>query len=300
MKKLFAALCACLALCALFALAAADAAPEIQYDKWNDFTHTYLNASGEEAEMQCSVYVPAAYAQQQTLPLITYIPDSSLVGKAMNTYKRAACPLNWAKEEKMAQNPALLLLIRISENSVTVTDDKTETGQLVPIIDSVVAQFGLDENRLYLTGQSMGGIMDFALNDQFPDKFAATVYVGCQMGDEVGDEQYNAVLASAQFAGQKFVYITSRKDGKAPFGQDDVEQALIDRGIEYGKLYDLDHQSETLNQQVKDVLDQGFAQTFFGFAQVTGTGDPAAEHMQSFKYAYAIDAIYDWLLAQSK
>lgn len=300
MKKILAALCACLLLFGLTSLAAADAAADIQYDKWNDFTHTFLNASGEEAEMQCSVYIPAAYAQQQNLPLIIYIPDSSLVNKAMNTYKRAACPLNWAKAERMAESPAFLLLIRITENSTAVTDENVEAGQLVPIIDSVVAQYGLDENRLYLTGQSMGGIMDFALNDQYPEKFAATVYVGCQMGDEVGDDQYNAVLSSAQFASQKFVYITSRKDGKAPLGQDDVEKALTDRGIEYGKLYDLDHQSEELNAQVKAVLDQGYDQTLLGFAQVTGTGDPAAEHMQSFKFAYAIDVLYDWLLAQSK
>ena len=147
----------------------------------------------------------------------------------------------------------------------------------------------------------MGGILDFAINDAYPDKFAATVYVGCQPGGNVGDEQYNAIIASAKFVNQKFVYIASRLDEKAPHGQDAVEQALKDKGVEYGKLYDLDHKGgDALNTSVKAELDKGYNHTFLGFKQVTGTGDGVAEHMQSFKYAYAIDAIFDWLVAQHK
>ena len=299
MKKMFALLCMFLMTCSALVPGLAEET-EIQYDKWNDFVYSYQNTAGETAEMQCSVYIPAAYAENSRLPLICYIPDSSLVNKALNTYKRAACCVNWIKAEKMEQNPAVILLIRFASAEASVTEPGTEAAQIVPIMDEVIARYGLDEKRQYLTGQSMGGIMDFAVNDAYPDRFAATLYVGCQLGGEVGDEQYNAILASAQFAHQKFVYITSRKDGKAPFGQDDVEQALIDRGIIYGKLYGIDHQSEELNAQVQAVLDEGYEHVLLGFTQVTSTGDPAGEHMQSFKYAYAIDALYDWLLAQSK
>ncbi len=264
---------------------------------WEDFDYPYTASDGSAAKIECSLYVPSSYIGGKKLPLITYVPDSTYVGSNLKQYKAAACPQNWLTEDKMQKNPVFMLLIRFSE-----TGTGGAAGDLVvSIIDKLIGEYGIDEDRLYLTGQSMGGILDFAINDAYPDKFAATVYVGCQPGGNVGDEQYNAIIASAKFANQKFVYIASRLDEKAPYGQDAVEQALKDKGVEYGKLYDLDHKGgDALNSAVKAELDKGYAQTFLGFKQVTGTGDGVAEHMQSFKYAYAIDAVFDWLVAQHK
>ena len=198
----------------------------------------------------------------------------------------------------MAEFPAFCLIFAFKENSGDLSEG-TEGAEIVPLIDQVVAAYGMDEDRLYLTGQSMGGITDFALNDTYPHKFAATVYVGCQPGGEVGDDQYNAILQHETFVNQKFVYITSRKDEKAPYGQDDMEASLQAHGIQYGKAYGLDHNSgEILEAAVQEVLDQEYAQNFFGFEQVTSSGNGAAEHMQSFKYAYAIKAIFRWLMEQ--
>lgn len=299
MKKLLLCLCACM-LCLAPALPVSAEEAEIKYDAWNTFVHSFQTSDGSTAEMQYMLYIPAAYETDPHLPLITYIPDATYAGSSLNLYKRAACSANWATKDKSAEAPAVLLTIRLSEVGSDVRDPATEPGQIVPLIDSVVARLGLDEDRLYLTGQSMGGILDFALNTAWPDKFAATVYVGCQPGSEVGDEMYNALLAEAAFADQKFIYITSRLDMKAPYGQDAVEQVLIERGIAYGKGYGLDHKAEDLNATVQAVLDQGYPQNFLGFTQLTSTGEGAAEHMQSFKYAYAIDALYTWLLAQSR
>jgi predicted peptidase len=267
---------------------------------WEDFTYTYTDSNGDDAEMSCSLYVPSNYTGDKKLPLITYIPDSTYVGSTLKQYKTAQCPTNWLTEEKMTKDPTFFLVIQFTKTS-SGTGSDSQGGQVINIIDSVVNNYWVDESRLYLTGQSMGGILDFALNDAYPDKFAATVYVGCQPGGDVGDDQYNSIISNGKFKDQKFVYIASRKDEKAPYGQDAVEGALIDGGITYGKLYGLDHNGgDGLNSAVEQVLAQGYSQNFFGFTQVTSTGDGTAEHMQSFKYAYAIDAIFDWLMAQHK
>lgn len=259
---------------------------------WKDFTFEYSEENGQDAQTECSVYIPASYTGGARLPLITYVADSSYASMTLAQYKLAQCPKAWITEEKTSKNPAFFLII---SGSPTVS-------LAVSVIDKVVADYHIDEDRLYLTGQSMGGILDFALNDAYPDKFAATVYVDCQPGGEVHDAQYDAILGNAKFVNQKFVYIASRKDELAAQGQDDVEQALIDSGVSgYGKLYDLDHKGgESLNAAVKEALDAGYNHNFFGFAQVTSSGNTAAEHMQSFQYGYAIDAVYEWLLAQHK
>lgn len=253
---------------------------------WNDFT-----VENDGAEVECSVYVPAAYKGGDELPLITYIADSSYATLTLSQYKTAQCPKAWITDEKMSENPAFFLIMCGSPSA----------SFAVSVIDKIADDYGIDESRLYLTGQSMGGITDFLINDTYPDKFAATVYVDCQPGGEVHDAQYDEIIANAKFLNQKFVYIASRKDQLAAQGQDDVEQVLKDNDVGYGKLYDLDHKGgDALNSAVKEILDRGFNHNFFGFTQVTPSGNTAAEHMQSFQYGYAIDAIFDWLMAQHK
>lgn len=269
--------------------------------EWQYFTYAFTDTAGEAAQLDYALYVPAAYEGGASLPLITYIPDSTYVGKSISNVVKAAGPVNWATDEKMSETPAFFLTFAFKETSSDIYTEGAEGAQIVPVIESVVEDYGIDEDRLYLTGQSMGGITDFALNDAYPEMFAATVYVGCQPGDEVGDEMYERLIASGAFAGQKFVYIASRMDEKAPYGQDDVEKVLIQKGVAYKKLYDLDHtDAAALDDLVRAALEEGYSCNLFGFKQLTSSGNGAAEHMQSFKYCYAIDAIFDWLMAQSK
>lgn len=256
---------------------------------WSDFTFDYTDEDGEDATATCSLYIPAVWVGGTSLPLITYIGDSSYTSASLTQYKAAECPTAWLTDEKMSEYPTFMLIICGSPS----------TSLVVSVIDSVVADYGIDEGRLYLTGQSMGGITDFLINDTYPDKFAATVYVGCQPGGSLYDEQYNAIIANAKFTDQKFIYIASRKDELASQGQDDVEAVLQEADITYGKLYGLDHSdAETYNAAIKEVLEQGYSQNFFGFTQITTSGNSDAEHMRSFKYAYAADAIFEWLMAQ--
>ncbi|MGN0814659.1 MAG: PHB depolymerase family esterase [Candidatus Coproplasma sp.] len=273
--------------------------PEENTEAAYGWTQSVYSSGGADVEYQ--VYVPEAYVNNSTaeLPLITYVPDASYVNASWTQYLKSACPLNWATEEKMSKNPAFFLLIRFTETTTSLGGSQ---GALVnALIDKVVADYNIDTDRLYLTGQSMGGILDWALNDAYPDKFAATVYVGCQPGGDVRDEQYNTIIDNAAFASQKFVYIASRKDEKAPYGQDDVQAALDAAGSSYDLLYDLDHtDNAALNAVISAELAKDYDRFFFGYTQLTSNGDGVAEHMQSFKYAYQIDAVFEWLMAQSK
>lgn len=269
--------------------------------EWAYSVYDYIDETGADAQLNYGVYVPAAYREGDALPLVAYIPDASYVGKPVDKVVKAQCPVNWATEEKMREHPCFFLVFSFTETSSSVNMEGSEGAQIVPVIQRVAEEYGIDRDRLYLTGQSMGGITDFALNDAYPDMFAATVYVGCQPGDEVGDAQYNEILDRGTFLNQKFVYIASRMDEKAPCGQDDVEAALAAAGKDYGKLYDLDHKGgDELEAAVRQVLSRGCGQNLLGFPQLTSSGDGVAEHMQSFKYSYSIDALFDWLMDQRR
>lgn len=252
---------------------------------WQELTFN----SAAYGPLNYGLYLPDAYSETgDPLPLVTYMPDATYADATIAKVEEGQMPVNWVTEEKMATNPTVFLIFASNANWQQVNE----------VIDSVCENYNIDTDRLYLTGQSAGGILDWSLNYQFPTKFAATLYVGCQPGGEVHDETYDEILASELFCNQKFVYIGSRLDEKSSAGQDDVEQILLDNEIAYGKLYGLDHQGgEALEAAVQAVLDEGLDHNFFGFTQVADGGSNL-EHMKSFLFAYQIDALFYWLLAQ--
>ena len=70
--------------------------------------------------------------------------------------------------------------------------------------------------------------------------------------------------------------------------------------ISYSLLYGLDHtDTEKLNVQIQNELNDGNERYLFGYSQLTSNGNGAAEHMQSFKYAYQLKSIRSWLLNQT-
>lgn len=191
-------------------------------------------------------------------------------------------------------------MIRFTTTSTSVFDNNSQGIYVNSLIDKVVSSHKIDTKRIYLTGQSMGGILDFALNDAYPQKFAATFYVSCQPGGEVDDEQYKTIIEKGSFVHQKFVYLASRLDEKAPFGQDDVSQKMIYENEPFDFLYGLDHKdTEALNTLIQTELKKNYEHFFFGYKQLTSSGNGGAEHMQSFKYAYQLESIYQWLINQS-
>lgn len=64
-----------------------------------------------------------------------------------------------------------------------VNDDWEATDEVdmtLRLLSSVVSQYSIDKNRLYTTGQSMGGMISFYLNANQPDLFAASIFVASQ------------------------------------------------------------------------------------------------------------------------
>ena len=268
---------------------------------WNSFTYTYQDDSGETKTLDYAVYIPDTYDGNESLPLITYIGDATYVGSGVASYAAGECPTNWISDENMKNNPSFFLVIGFTESGNDVTDAGSQAAQIVNIIDEVAAKYNIDTKRLYLTGQSMGGIIDFSLNYTYPEKFAATVFVGCQPGGDVGDSQYNDIIANADFSKWTFVYIASALDPKSPSGQTAVMEALDKAGVSYGLLQNMDYQDISgSNTDVASVLAKGYSQNFFQFTTVTGgsTGS-VSEHMESFWYSYELNAIYEWLMQQT-
>ena len=270
--------------------------------EWQELNWEYEDAVGEIASLPYYLYVPAAWEDGQPLPLVTWIADASMLGKTSSTLLKQKAPILWTKEEKIKEQPVFFLTFGF-DSAGKGYDDHSAMGQIVPIVDTVAQQYGIDTDRLYLTGQSFGGIADFTLNMLYPDKWAATYYVACQPGGSgqiEGDAQAEAVMTAKAFEGQSFVYIAAMLDEKAYPGQQWIKDALDADGIAYDVLDELKYKDKAIEEKVGELLSQGSGKYFIGYAQLTKSGASDSEHMETWRYAYSIDAVWEWLLSQSR
>lgn len=149
---------------------------------------TFQQFDYEDAETGLTVpynlYVPEGYDGTQSYPLMVFIADSSVVGRETTApLSQGYGGLIWATEEEQAKHPGFVLVPEFPEviiddhGSFTTTEFVELTARMVR---SVVAQYGMDKNRIYATGQSMGCMTLMYLSARYPDLFAAQLFVSGQ------------------------------------------------------------------------------------------------------------------------
>ena len=150
-------------------------------------------------------------------------------------------------------------------------------------------------NRLYTTGQSMGGMTSFYLNVACPDLFAASLFVGSQWDNSILNVLEN----------DSFFYIVSAGDPKASVGQAGLMEVFNADAAAYSHAeWSAQDEAETQNAAVAAMLAEGNRANFVTFtlgttlAEGQTSGGGAGEHMTSFDYAYKIEDVRDWLFEQ--
>ena len=268
--------------------------------EWVTKVWTYQDADNQTRTLEYYLFVPNTYESGQSLPLITWIADASGVGKEKEILLKNKAPVLWTKPEKMEKHPYFFLTINFPSVAEKVEDPKSSGGQIVPIIDQVILDYGVDQNRLYLTGQSMGGILEFQINTLYPEKFAASYYVGTQPSADrtFEDDIAQYVLGEKAFLQQKFVYMVSKLNTGAYTGEVKLMEACDAAQISYTVLEGLNRKNDALDEELRETLSDGHDKYFFAYSKVS-TGTEGDEHNNTWKYAYNGDAILDWLLEQS-
>ncbi|MFD5257328.1 alpha/beta hydrolase-fold protein [Streptomyces bobili] len=247
-----------------------------------------------------NLYVPTGYDESKTYPLVLYIADSSLAGKAVTAPLSQYGALIWASESEQAKHESLVLVPEYPEviiddhGSFTTTDYVELTARLV---GSVTGKYSVDAKRVYGTGQSMGCMTVMYLAAKHPDLFAAELFVSGQWDISELDS----------LAKEKFFYIAAGGDEKASGGQAEVKKMLKSAGVSYQEAtWDATWSGAQFASVAKKLFAAGdsvnFATFKTGTVLETSSASSAAmggEHMASFEPAYRITALRDWLFQQT-
>ncbi|MBF1281834.1 MAG: pyrroline-5-carboxylate reductase [Neisseria sp.] len=248
-------------------------------------------------EMQYNLYTPKNLEPGRKYPLVMFIADASTAGKGVKApLMQGYGGIIWATDEAQAKHPAFVLVPSYTETAV---NDKWETTAEVPmtlrLVKNLIAEKAIDANRVYTTGQSMGGMISFYLNSIEPNFFAASMFVGSQWDINV--------LKPLEKA--KFIYTVSAGDSKASAGMAQVGKMLKQDKVSYAETeFSAKLPQTEQDAKVQQMLAQGKRINFIRFAPNTvipgNSTHKGAEHMYSFDYAYLLEPARAWLMNQKK
>lgn len=246
--------------------------------------------------LRYNLYVPRDYDPAKSYPLVNFMHDAGATSQdPRTTLRQGLGAISWASPEDQAKRPCFVLAPQYAE---IIADDDSQTSSMldttIDLIKSLLKTYSIDETRLYTTGQSGGGMMSIAMNIRYPEFFAASFLVACQ---------WDASLV-APMAGNRLFILVSQDDEKAFPGQNAITEALEAHGARVARAVWNGTWTGDQFRFAYDQLNAEHAQiNYVSFA--AGTVIPEGEssagasgHRNTWRIAYAIEPVREWLLRE--
>ena len=165
-----------LPLCLIFGAYASDeATPPVSKQHAKKF-ETQITMT---VQLNYLLYLPKEYGSEKDkkYPLILFLHGAGERGDDLNKVKVHGIPKIIEREDDF---PFIAVSPQCPANSWWTFE--SELIALNALLDDIVSKFSVDEDRIYLTGISMGGFGTWALAMKYPERFAAIVPI-CGGGD---------------------------------------------------------------------------------------------------------------------
>jgi predicted peptidase len=119
-------------------------------------------------QLNCLLYLPPGYSDDsaECWPLLLFLHGAAGRGDNLELVKQDGIPYN-------LENGRELPFIVVSPQCPADSHWTLHTAALNALISNVVAQHRVDENRVYVTGISLGGAGTWMLAGAYPERFAA-------------------------------------------------------------------------------------------------------------------------------
>lgn len=316
-------------------------------------TNCFDEADGKlhDFDLAYALYVPEGYDPKGNYGLVLHIEDAGFLGTdeatcdPMIVLTEGQAPANFASAEVQAMAkkngmdglivvcPQFYEAIRTTRDNWSISCGVAGTWQL---LDSLTEKYSIDENRIYGTGQSMGGMQVVAMAAQRDNYFAGIWLPGCQWGScynlEVPYSSFNSPAARYYSSDDATIWRTDA-DGKSTVETNSAGEKVVARNWYYLVSDDNilvtsctgDAFASTVWQEfwylVKDMggtefpiasvkpLEDSVDEMNAAMRKLTATENDTGfywmlqdggSHMLTWVYAHKMDAGYEWLLSQKR
>lgn len=305
-------------------------------------THCFDEANGKywDFDLPYALYVPADYSPQKKYGLVLHIHDAGSMSsdpRLMLTESQAAANYASASFQALAKKngldgvivvcPAIAEFypmdaanphynLRMARDNWTLSCAEPAIWELM---DAITQQYAIDPDRIYGSGQSMGGMTVMAMAAQRDNYFAALLPMSCKWGNNFNKEYpFNGTSYYSMPADGKLVW-QKDSDGR-PVDYRNWFYMVSDDNIlylnteqentEYRVLYDdlagaqvprrdlvLDDKT-TASKRDASIRRLVSEPNETGIYQAVLTGN--VSHMSAWFYGHGTPACYDWMLKQTR
>lgn len=265
-----------------------------------DFKQFEFKDSKTGLTLGYNLYIPKNYDKNKKYPLVLFIHDAGPTDlqDTVVALIQGNGAIVFASPEEQAKHEAFVLAPKYNKK---VVDDNGNIDELLDttlnLLDYLKNEYSIDADRLYTTGQSMGGMMSIIMNFRQPDLFAASYLVACQWDPNV----------LAPMAKNKIWITVSTGDEKAFPGMNAITETLKKNGakVAYGSWKGT-YSSEEFTKAVKDMEKENANINYSTLEKGTVISkdvvetSKGGEHIYTWTIAYNIEGVRDWLFSQSK
>lgn len=248
--------------------------------------------------LRYNLFIPKGYDKKQSWPLVLFMHDAGATSDITRTtlYQGLGAVI-WASPQDQARRPCFVLAPQYAE---IIADDNSHTSSMldttIELIRTLSEHYNIDQKRLYTTGQSGGCMMSIAMDIKYPDFFAASLLVA---------GQWDPALVSP-LANQKLWILVSQDDDKAWPGQNAITARLEKEGAKISRaVWDGTWSPEEFRIAFDKMAKEGSPINYVAFLK--GTVIPSGQstqgasgHRNTWRIAYTIEPVREWLFRQHK
>ena len=268
---------------------------------FDDFTQHQFADKATGKTVRYNLFAPKNPEAGKRYPLVLFMHDAGVTGSnTVATLYQGNGAIAWASPDFQAAHPCFVLAPQYDE--IIVDDTSTASDYLdatIRLIQHLQTTLPIDPQRRYTTGQSGGGMMSIAMNIKYPDFFAASYLVACQ---------WNPELITPALKNARWWITVSQDDSKAYPGELAITDKLASFGTGVARAQwnaqwspaEFQAAFNALAAQGANVNMVSFAKgSVFKTAAEAGAGG-ASGHTATWKYAYGIAPVLDWILRQRR
>jgi predicted peptidase len=248
--------------------------------------------------LRYNLFVPKKYDKNKSYPMLLFMHDAGVTSTVTTTTLiQGIGGVIWATPSEQAKHECFVLAPQYSTQIVNDNSEASEYLDItVDLINSLANQYSIDKNRLYTTGQSGGCMMSIAMDIKYPDLFAASLLVA---------GQWNATKVFP-IVNDKMWIIVSEGDLKAYPGMNAITAELEKDGAKVSRaVWNGQWSTAEFASGVSKMMAEGnnIKYTVLKKGTVVPSGmkdDGGSNHVCTWRIAYGIEGVRDWLFLQKK
>ena len=262
----------------------------------DDFQQLEFHDPDTGKTLRYNLFVPRDYDAGKSYPLVLFMHDAGATSDVTRTTLfQGLGAVVWASPDDQAKRPCFVLAPQFAE---IIADDDSRTSDAldttIDLIKALADEYSIDRKRLYTTGQSGGCMMSIAMDIKYPGFFAASFLVA---------GQWDPALVKP-LASQKLWILVSQDDGKAFPGQNAITEVLEQEGAKISRAtWDGTWNAEQFRAAFDQIDAEGSPINYVTFAKGTvipkgDSGAGASGHRNTWRIAYTIEPIREWIFRQ--